>query len=423
MRNKIITIILCITLTASIWFTACGNIENRTEEPNQEEPKVEEQEQEEPKQEESEPEETEEPTPEPDKPLDIEANEKLKDAMTTLAGVGHYYDYKYDFNLTFINELYAMNKNAITSFICYLGGVSGTPEGGRDEEMALFSVGQVQEIMRSLVGHEVDLRALSDDNGWIEVDMLRGDGFYVDCQNWNTEYIGNNTWKVYTDLYAFSPGSDGYIKIAEVNFTVIENPDSIFDGCSITEMEAAQPTMSEWAKAFYDYILENYNNISSRDFAYFLIYLDSDNIPEIYVHTFVNNYVLLYYSDGQVKEKYLASDYAWYQYIPQSGLLMEEFFYVHLSNAVSQLKNGEFIDLVVGIGQLKQEYEKEAGIQGESWMYDYSVNGEAASEEEYNRRLNEVFDPSKAIQLWYDEDNALDLYSLLGYLTSLEASE
>lgn len=40
---------------------------------------------------------------------------------------------------------------------------------------------------------------------------------------------------------------------SEGTFTVIESPDSIFDQYSIIEVEEA-PKMSEWAKAYYDYL-------------------------------------------------------------------------------------------------------------------------------------------------------------------------
>ena len=418
MKRKFLALLLIAIIAISL--SACGrtetsnesNIEKEQEEIAEEEPEQAELEEEKSKEE-----------PEEDRPLDIEVNGNLIYIMKILAAIeDNGFMQGFDYDLAFINRLYALEDNAIDLLIYYIGGEYGLPEGGRTEaDGALFSVEQIQSIIYSLVGREVDLSSLANDNGWIEV-YLRTDVLYTDCKNWNTEYIGNNTWKVYADVYSISPDGDGFYKKAEMTFTVNENPDSIFDGYSITEVDVTQPKMLEWAKAYYDYLLENYNNGNNRVFQYNLIYLDNDDIPEIYVYDESRNGdCLLYYSAGQINEEVLSVNYSYYQYIPKSGLLMEEIEYINTRKTVFQFINEDFKTILASVAYLKEEYQDE--FIAENWMYDYSLNDEIVSEEEYNKRLDEAFDTSKAIKLRYDEDNALDFYSLLTYLTSLEDTE
>lgn len=419
MKKGIVALLMIAAMAISL--SACGStetsnesiIEEEQEEIVEEEPEQGELEEEEPKEEPKE-------EPEEDKPLDIEANLKLKYIMEILAATADVnYTHEFDYDLSFLKDLYALEDHVIMGLLYDIHSEYGEPEGGRTEyDSVLFSVKQVETIIGSLVGHEVDLSSLANNNGWIET-ALRTDVLYTECKNWNTEYIGNNTWKVYADVYSFNIICEDLYQIAEIVFTVTENADSILDGYSIIEVEATPPKMSEWAKAYYDYLTENH--YKSKDFEYYPIYLDNDDIPEIYVYDGSRNGdSILCYSAGQINEEVLAVNYTYYYYIPQSGLLMEVQELLDIfgfeSCSVYQFVNGEFSNIIIGGKELKEEYKDE--FIKENWMLDYEINDEPVSEEEYNRILNEIFDTSKAIGLRDDKNNVFELCPLLNMLSS-----
>ena len=428
MKSKLIIALLAITMTS---LSACGN-KNAAAFPVDIEPIAEVTETEETK--DSEPVEAEKPEPEPaeeeepdeDKPLDLDSLENLKWVMEALVTLEKNSDSSY------IHDLYSGEENAVISMLWYMDYCDvENPKGediriGDDENgwdgYVRFTTEQIQEVMNSLTGQQIDISSVGE-NGVIDISLVGMIESLSEYKNWNTEYIGDNIWKINVDEYNVFDGrfdDDSSYKISEITFTVTENPDSIFDGYSIIEVEEVAPKMSEWATAYYDYLLENFYNSLSEEkeyFKYMLIYLDNDDIPELYVHvTDFTGDRLLYYFDGQVNEKN-CGDLPWYQYIPQSGLLMEEWDIVTAhGNIVSQFVNGEFTDMAEGHVALKEEYREE--YPGENWMYDYMFNGETVSEEEYSRRLNEVFDTSKAILLVAYNDNAINIYSMLNMLTS-----
>lgn len=287
--------------------------------------------------------------------------------------------------------------------------------------MALFSVDQVQGIMSSLVGHEIDLSALINDNGWIEVDLLWGDGFYIECENWNAEYTGSNTWNVYTDVYSINTSGDGSYKIAEMIYTVIENPDSIFDGYSITGVEATQPKMSEWAKAYYDYLaggnLERDFYYGAEDYSFYICYIDEDDIPELYVNTgMLTGYALYTYYDGNVVQLISSNGTNYIDWIEKSGRVL----YAQGGSAmfgesvwIYEMVDGELQQIAEG-NLITQDYIDwyEGDLPSSTW------NGRDVTEDEYQALKKEVFDTSEDVIITYDESETL--YSMLNKLASFE---
>lgn len=421
MKRKIL-FLLAVTLV--IGLIGCGNKTNNTMSVNAEpmaevtEPETEPETIEEGDPE-PEPVEEEEPEEEEDKPLDLDSHANLKWAMD---GFVNCFNYDY-------SDFCSGEEDAVIGlleYMCFYSFAedhSNLPKGEAididGDGYIRFTVEQAQEAVNSLTGHQVDIGSVGE-NGVIDlwgVNLIETDTV---CKNWNTEYIGNNTWKVYVDKYRYGYEyyEDTLYKELEYTFTVTENPDSIFDGYSIIEVEEAKMSL-EWAKAYYDYLLtdEEYEYYDEY-YEFYLIYLDNDDIPEIYGRSYgFGENILIYYSDGQVKKK-INNLTAMFQYIPKSGLLMEWTninSYGAFSN-IYQLTNGELATLIESQAELREEYRGE--IENESWMYDYTLNGEAVSEEEYNRRLNEVFDTSKAINLWTYENNTLVLNTLLNMLSS-----
>lgn len=422
MKRNLIIILLAAAITS---LSACGN-KNDAALPVDAEPTAEVTKKDDTK--DSEPVEVEEPETEPAKeedepekeeakPLDLDTLDNLKWAMDGLVNL-FYHNY---------NDFCSGKEDAIIELLWYMDYCSlDYPNLPKGEGFSIdgdgytrFTVGQAQEAVNSLTGRQVDISSVGE-NGVIEMSSVGVIDTHTVCKNWNTKYIGNKTWKVYVDKYRYGYDYDQntLYKEAEITFTVTENADSIFDGYSIVEVEEAAPKMSEWAKAYYDYLSENIRDVGyGNDCKCYLIYLDNNDIPELYVDPGLDDKYLLYYSDDQVKEAYV-SMYSSIQYISQSGLYMEKWdalsYPSALGIAVYQLINGEYVEIVHAVAVMKDEYADE--YEGESWMYNYMFNGEAVSEEEYNRKLNESFDTSKAIELTYDEGETL--YSMLNQLSS-----
>lgn len=115
---------------------------------------------------------------------------------------------------------------------------------------------------------------------------------WVNLENITSESTGEENWKVSADCI-YSSGYDDStfeIQIADIAFTVIKNPDSCFDGYSITGMKIICTDNSGWAQAYDDYLTEGKikddlgfqegweeGNHVYIDFCY----IDEDTIPEM----------------------------------------------------------------------------------------------------------------------------------------------
>lgn len=230
------------------------------------------------------------------------------------------------------------------------------------------------------------------------------DGIYL--QNISTEYIGGGNWKVTADsIYYCEPGFNviSNIQFADITFTVIRNPDSCFDGYSITGMSVTPTDHSGWAQTYYDYLISNWgNNEYVNDNLFYFINLDGDGIPEIYRaggYTFLGD-SLIYYSQDGVNEDDI---YGWgdARYIMDSGLLYCGGGRMGwASDIVYLLTNGELQIL----GEGSYEFGEDV-----SWHdYNWNWNGESVTEEEYGARLNNVFDTTKSWQCNYNYEMDYD---------------
>lgn len=378
-------------------------------------------------------EDVEEEEAEGDKSLDLDALESLKWVMEALVTLNVEND-------SYIHGLYSVEENAIITMLWYMDycGVEnpkgediriGDDENGWDGYIR-FTIEQVQEVMNSLTGQQVDLSSVVE-NGVIDVSPIGLIEIISECKNWSTEYIGNNTWKIHVDVYNVFDGrfgDDSSYKISEFTFIVTENPDSIFDGYSIIEAEEGAEEAkevpqisSEWAKAYYDYLAggdlagDFYNE--AEDYSICLCYIDEDNIPELYVYTdILTGYALYTYHDGKVVQLIQSNGTNFIEWIEKSGRVL----YAQTQSAmyaesvwIYEMINGELQQIAEGT-QITQDYiDWYLGeLPPSTW------NGQDVTEEEYQALKSEVFDTSKAVQLSYEND-FLDLYSILDKLTSL----
>lgn len=214
---------------------------------------------------------------------------------------------------------------------------------------------------------------------------------------------------------------DTLYKEAEVTFTVTENPDSIFDGYSIIGVEEEAPRMSEWARAYYDYLA---GGDLARDFYYeaenylfCLCYIDEDNIPELYVNAGVlAGYALYTYYDGKVIQLLQSNGTNFIEWIEKSGRVL----YAQTQSAmyaesvwIYEMKNDELKQIAEGTLITQDYIDWYLGdLPPSTW------NGQDVTEEKYRALKSEVFDTSKVAELSYENDFS-DLYSILDKLTSL----
>ena len=151
-----------------------------------------------------------------------------------------------------------------------------------------------------------------------------------------------------------------------------------------------------WKQLYIDYI--NNNPAEMPDYAeYSLIYIDDDDIPELWIDfgTSYEGMALCTVSDGKLKElRYPAGSFS---YLERRNLFVIGYGrmdYYH--DDVLRIQNGEFIELHVG------EYgaEDNANVQydaNEEPIYQYIWKGKKVTKEGYEQSLNSVLNNSKTI--------------------------
>ncbi|MDE5754615.1 MAG: hypothetical protein K2H89_08745 [Oscillospiraceae bacterium] len=216
------------------------------------------------------------------------------------------------------------------------------------------------------------------------------------------------------------------------------NPDSQEDSRSLIENPAQIETISNsstepsvilpdleaefdsWQDAYavyIDYLLKKSSDAEDANtiYCYSLVYLDDDEIPELY---FLSCSESIGESVASWSDKHLAilelSNTSATDYIEKKGLI-----YHHPSKAsnststVYELKNGVFTAIASG------SYRWDAEQGGENIQVDsqgrpaniYEWESESVSEQEFDQKLNAVYDTERSIrpQNWYPTDEMLSV--------------
>lgn len=245
------------------------------------------------------------------------------------------------------------------------------------------------------------------------------------------ERVNADTWQVRADIYYDTEGwffnVDFFVDcIGKVNFTVIRNPDSYFEGYSIANVEVVLTGQDAvWKDAYLRYIQNFEWKINSQideyvsDYGmdtqaaadmramiqYGLIYIDDDDIPELYIEypidpPYQEARIITCY-DGRLIDS--GDEYEWSscEYIEGSGLCYGEFDQMSLyRSGVYKLKNGKWQMLGSGSGQ------------GDSFPY-FEWNGaEVTSYEEIERNINAIYDMERSGECGKDM-SVFDLIKLI----------
>ncbi len=119
--------------------------------------------------------------------------------------------------------------------------------------------------------------------------VMDGDGplYSVELLDDQVKYIGGGRWSVRFGGYVYLVEA-GDFKLAEITYILQRNPDSYFNGYSITDI-AVDMVDHGWALAYEDLIKQqeeevaNWNSENGEMFhwGYSLVYLDGDAVPEL----------------------------------------------------------------------------------------------------------------------------------------------
>ncbi|MDE6657895.1 MAG: hypothetical protein K2J88_04860, partial [Oscillospiraceae bacterium] len=155
-----------------------------------------------------------------------------------------------------------------------------------------------------------------------------------------------------------------------------------------------------WKIAYRDLILENFAEEKYSDFIYSLIYVDNDEIPELFVNTNsgAGGEMIYTYYDNHLVEQQLSR--VGTVYIPENGLLYNNCGHMgHYPVSVYELKNGVFSEIASGVYQdAYMENGNRILDENGNPVYEYYWNDQKVSEQDFNSNLNAVFDTKSGIR-------------------------
>ena len=371
--------------------------------------------------------------------LNLDECGSLKTLLTAMTNSFCAYDYSTDEFSSYADALFAGDWSMIAGIIyefslrgcedfSYLFELQKQPEVQElreNNDSALYlTAPQIEYIASSITGEEWHLESFSqlgsymptygEYTGFGEIMIGLSGGIYL--ENYKSEYIGPNTWKITADCMCWGDGKPSY-QFAVVTATVVRNPDSCFDGFSIIDIRAEEVNTEEWRQAYYDFLINSdyayeidgeYSN--QYDYymgkTYYLLYVDDDAIPEIYVKgtDYAGGDQLLYYRDGQIYEVYFCNLGG--SYIPRSGMMCDSGGHMgYYYDEVWQLKNGEFQMIASGGLDYNDENGYTVWDENGNILQNGEWNGQSVtSEEEYAALLRES----------YNTDNSKPCYSIYG---------
>lgn len=158
--------------------------------------------------------------------------------------------------------------------------------------------------------------------------------------------------------------------------------------------EPSVEEVSEWSLAYANYI-ESYGEIYG--YTFMLIYLDEDNIPELFITTDCE-------AGGQIVATYYNGEVIDYQlprigtrYIEYSGLMYTDTGHMdYYPVYITRLEKGVFSEVAEGASYLSVE-DQEALNNEEDYVLTYEWEGTVVTEEEFDGHVAEYFDLDKSL--------------------------
>ena len=157
-----------------------------------------------------------------------------------------------------------------------------------------------------------------------------------------------------------------------------------------------QPVEGDWKKAYLDYI----ESVKNSHYYYALVYIDGDDIPELYVSgdCEATGDGVCSYKNGKVVEQRL-NRIGGGRYIEKGGLLINRNGNMGACYTnVYKLTEDGFINT---FSAFSGEYAEPSENDDVKLHYEYSVEGVAVGEDEHNAAVEKAFDSEKAV--WLEE--------------------
>lgn len=306
----------------------------------------------------------------------------------------------------YVNAFVNGEKEAVASALIdpwelrELAEYEGTDGENVGDKFYSYTPEQMKYILYSLFGRQMEPAWLS--NGENTNIYFSGDVPLVRMRGYNTEYLGSNTWKI--SVEGCSPDYPDS-KMCDAVFTVTRNPDSCFDGYSITGVEVIPTDNSGWAQAYYNYLMGGYMDPDFDEWGEFgLYYINEDNIPEL-VAIEPGLQTILTILNGQVVDLSagnLGGSMSGISFVERANRVLfvnrfdADYAFGHV---VYEIINGSLHEIASGVVYPKETTDPE--------YFDYNVppnewNGREVSEEEFYALLDEVFDTTRETDPWND---------------------
>lgn len=152
---------------------------------------------------------------------------------------------------------------------------------------------------------------------------------------------------------------------------------------------------SDWKTAYLDFI-ERRENTYDYNYKYALVYVDNNDIPELYVQGVceADGDLVLSYKKGKIIEQHLGRLFGG-KYIERSGKIINQNghmggYYDNIykldENGFSQILRASYTERYVG------------DANDPEVITEYSIDGNIVSKDEYNAAINTVFDISAAVR-------------------------
>ena len=242
----------------------------------------------------------------------------------------------------------------------------------------------------------------------------------VDYLNWasgepNNQFSGTESFcQIYCREYASGRigqwndacddgGTDEFYRLSHIGF--------------ICEYDSSDVS-SDWRQAYYDYIVQNRQESDTGNWdyvSYELVYLDGDDIPEIYItyESWAAGCNLLSFHNGQVIHTILGSGQL--TYVEKENVFLHS--YGHMGSfwdTIYTLTNGVPTEVVSGTATMAMD-ENGYPVEGNTT---YTWEGETVSEQEYQNKINEYIDPYRAKPTGSEQSEVYDYDGILAYLLS-----
>ena len=178
-----------------------------------------------------------------------------------------------------------------------------------------------------------------------------------------------------------------------ISYTKRESVEGMWEQVAVAKEEYEQ-SVGTALEAYEDYIDEK--DLDGSDYRYAFIYVDDNDVPELYVENEWGHTVLLTYSNGQVLELELDRPWDYFGYYEKQGFITTSYSYMGGStDYIYSLKDGVLTTLVVGT--VNEDFD--------TFELTYRINNEVVSESEYNNSFDSVRPEGESVSVGIWKDN------------------